>query len=124
MIGAPLSSPEPSRSVPGLLEQLQQIAHLDASVWAIGANQNVYHARRKVTNSALVLRVMRDLGSHQVKSIDIETALGLSRGGCLKRLRKMVLEGLVIKHSNCCRNTTWSIGQDRDGDGEPQANER
>jgi len=94
----------------GLSEQLQQIAHLDSSVLEMPYfHQATFQSTRKKIQDDQILTVMRTLGSHQVRSIDIEMALGLSRGGCLKRLRNMVRDGLVNKMGNCPKNTTWSI---------------
>ena len=77
------TSPQPGRSrgAPGLSEQLQQIAQLDTSVWEMGAfDQKAFTSRRKVMNNAQVMQVMQNLGSQNVRSIDIEQALAFSRG--------------------------------------------
>ncbi len=94
--------------LPDLCEQLHRIATLDPEIWRT-EKQESFRTIRGATTAKQILDVMRDLGSKNVRSLDIEQMLGLSRGGCLKQLRRMVRDGIVTKNSTCCRHNTWSI---------------
>ena len=94
--------------LPGIFEQLHMIATLDPEIWRT-KTQESFTERKGATTAKQILDVMRDLGSKNVRSLDIEQRIGLSRGGCLKQLRRMLRDGIVTKNSTCCRKNTWSI---------------
>ena len=94
--------------LPGIFEQLHMIATLDPEIWRT-KTQESFTERKGATTAKQILDVMRDLGSKNVRSLDIEQRIGLSRGGCLKQLRRLVRVGIVTKNSACCRRNTWSI---------------
>ncbi len=94
--------------LPDLCEQLHRIATLDPEIWRT-KTQESFKVRRGATTRKQILDVMLDLGSKNVRSLDIEQRIGLSRGGCLKQLRRMACDGIVTKNSACCRKNTWSI---------------